>query len=403
MAKKALPLTIRNRVKELRMVKASELSPHPQNWRRHPSFQQSVMRDVLAEIGFAGAVLARETPEGLQIIDGHLRAEVTGNQEVPVLVLDVNEAEAKKLLATFDPIGALAEAGNDALINLLSELQIESKAVNDMLAELVDANSQVTKGLTDDDEIPEQVETVCKTGDLWQLGEHRLLCGDATKKEDVDRLMGGEKADMVFTDPPYGINLDTDWSKAKSNLDFVREKHTQSAGNRYDKVIGDDASFDPTFILNGFDCKEVFLWGADYYYGFLPVGGLFVWDKRLEESADKMFGSCFELCWSKFKHKRSIVRVKWAGIFGTEKEPDRNKGRLHPTQKPVELSVWFIEKYSKVKQSVIDLFGGSGSTLIACEKLNRRCFMMEIDEHYCDVIIQRWQDFTGQKAVLCPS
>jgi len=114
-----------------------------------------------------------------------------------------------------------------------------------------------------------------------------------------------------------------------------------------------------------------------------------------------MYGSCFELCWSKAKHKRDIVRIKWAGVFGTEKEFD--KKRHHPTQKPIKLSSWFIDKYSKEKQNIVDIYGGSGSTLIACEQLERNCFIMELDPEYCQVIIDRWEKFTGQKAELIES
>ncbi len=111
-----------------------------------------------------------------------------------------------------------------------------------------------------------------------------------------------------------------------------------------------------------------------------------------------MFGSNFELCWSKAKHKRQVVPVLWKGIFGLSEEDV--KKRVHPTQKPVELCIWFLDKFSKTKDIVVDIFGGSGSTLIACEKLGRKCRMMEIDEHYCDVIIRRWEDYTGKKAEL---
>jgi site-specific DNA-methyltransferase (adenine-specific) len=239
--------------------------------------------------------------------------------------------------------------------------------------------------------------------------KHRLLCGDSTVITDVERLMQGEKADMVFTDPPYGMNLNTDWSSAKSNLKFYKEKGCQGQGNKYDKVIGDSVEYDPSFIISYFDkANDIFLWGGDYYAKRLDGGSWFVWDKRSNEGtdtekvsqSDKMFGSCFELCWSKNRHKREIARVKWAGIFGTEKEPDKDKSRKHPTQKPVELCIWFIDKFSKTNNIIADLFLGSGSTLIACEKLSRRCYGMEIDEHYCDVIIKRWEDFTGKKAEL---
>lgn len=110
-----------------------------------------------------------------------------------------------------------------------------------------------------------------------------------------------------------------------------------------------------------------------------------------------MFGSCFELCWSKQKHKRDIARIKWAGVFGIEQEFDHK--RHHPTQKPIKLAGWFLNRYSDPDDNVIDLFGGSGSTLIACEQLGRRCYMMEYDPYYVDIIIDRWENFTGRKAV----
>lgn len=262
-----------------------------------------------------------------------------------------------------------------------------------------------------EDEVPKTVETRCKLGDIWQLGEHRLMCGDSTSVTDVEKLMNGEKADMVFTDPPYGMGLNTDWSGAKSNLKFYKEKGCQGTGNKYEQGLVDE--FTPEIISNLFSCfgyvKEIFLFGADYYAELLPnknEGSWIVWDKRSNDGtneeyinqSDKMFGSCFELCWSKNKHRREIARVKWAGIFGKEKEFD--KKRCHPTQKPSALVQWFLDRYSKDNQSIVDLFGGSGSTLIACEQLNRKCFMMELDEKYCDVIIQRWENLTGKKAEL---
>ena len=133
-------------------------------------------------------------------------------------------------------------------------------------------------------------------------------------------------------------------------------------------------------------------------------GSWIVWDKRangnddIEQDylSDKMYGSCFELCWSKTKHKRDIARIKWASIFGKEQEFDHK--RHHPTQKPIKLSQWFLEKYSKENDNILDLFGGSGSTLIACEQLNRKCYMMELDEYFTQVIISRWEKLTGKKA-----
>ena len=203
------------------------------------------------------------------------------------------------------------------------------------------------------------------------------------------------------------MNLDTDFSGMKNKLDFAKEKGF-TGGKKYEQGIVDD--FNPKMIdlILSLNVKETFLWGADYFAELLPNkndGSWIVWDKRangnddIEEdySSDKMYGSCFELCWSKNKHKRDIARVKWAGVFGTEQEFDHK--RYHPTQKPIKLCEWFIKRYSDDNNSILDLFGGSGSTLIACEQLNRKCYMMELDPHYIDVIIQRWENLTGEKAV----
>ena len=261
----------------------------------------------------------------------------------------------------------------------------------------------------------EDMEVNVKEGDLFKLGEHYLLCGDSTVEANVKKLMQGAKADMVFTDPPYGMNLDTDWSGAKSKSKFYQEKGCKGQGSTYKKVIGDNDDFTPQLIETVFDnfdyCDEIFLWGADYYAEFLPnknEGSWIVWDKRSNEDTqeeyvkqtDKMFGSCFELCWSKNKHRREIARVKWAGIYGTETEFDMS--RHHPTQKPIKLSEWFILKFSKDYQTIVDLYGGAGSTLLACEQLNRQCYMMELDPYYCQVIINRWEEYTGRKAEKLP-
>jgi len=246
-----------------------------------------------------------------------------------------------------------------------------------------------------DDEVPEApVEPISKTGDIWLLGRHRVMCGDSTKIEDVEKLMDGKKADMVFTDPPYGMNLDT----GMSNITNPKDKLINKKKN-YDTVIGDNADYDPSHLFEMFpDVKEMFLWGADYYAERIKDknnGSFFVWDKRagLEEVEYSL--SSFELCWSKQKHRRDIIRVKWFGLAGTETQDIRN--RVHPTQKPIEVCSWFIDKFSKVDEIIIDLFLGSGSTLIACEQTNRICYGMEIDPKYVDVIRKRYAKFIGKE------
>lgn len=242
---------------------------------------------------------------------------------------------------------------------------------------------------------PEKLKPRVKPGEIWQLGEHRLMCGDSTNKDDVIRLMKGEKVDMVFTDPPYGMNLNTDYSKMKGN---------GRKGKKYDRVVGDNEDFSPDLINTIFEnfgyCNEIFLWGVDYYFDLIQNfkdGNLIVWDKTLKENGDAGYNSEFELLWTKNKHKKEVIHFNWFRFFGLTSQDV--KTRIHPTQKPLEVICPFLEKYSKEKSIIVDIYGGSGSTLIACEQLNRKCYMMELTEHYCDVIINRWETLTGRKAV----
>lgn len=230
------------------------------------------------------------------------------------------------------------------------------------------------------------------------------MCGDSTDAKAVGKLMDGVKADLVLSDPPYGMNLDTDFSTIKGSLKSIGRKH-HTEGNKYNQVIGDHEDFKPELIKTFFDnfgyCKEVFLFGADYFAEILPNkndGSWLVWDKRKESQADAI-GSEFELIWSKRKHKRRMLRHDWFGFLSSENGKDA-RNRVHPTQKPITLLCDIINQWGKDAEIVADLYGGSGSTLIACEQLNRRCYMMELDPHYCDVIIDRWEQLTGEKAVL---
>lgn len=245
-----------------------------------------------------------------------------------------------------------------------------------------------------DDEVPETpTDPQSKLGDLYELGEHRVLCGDSTKIEDVERLMDGKKADMVFTDPPYGMKLNADYSGMKG----------WHQGKKYDNVIGDHADFNNDFINNIFsvfkDTKEKFLWGADYYVDLLPdfgkTGAWIVWDKRVDESKDKMYGSGFEMLWSQEKHQRRLLRGQWAGFMGDAEA----RNRVHPTQKPTKILVEIMQEYCSSGEIVADLFLGSGSTLIAAEKTGRICYGMELDPKYIDVIISRYVEFTGNNKI----
>lgn len=338
--------------------------------------------------------------ENNRILGGHQRVKAllaNGEKEVNVKVVEGLSEEEKREFVIRDNIQN-GEWDFDVLANEWDDLPLDDWGIELPIA---DIEEEIVE-----DEAPEPpAEPKSKFGEIYQLGEHRLMCGDSTDVEQVAVLMGGEKADIVFTDPPYGMNLDTDFSGMKSEI-----FKGGIGGKKYEQGIVDD--FDPQMVSAIFDSfdyvDEIFMWGADYYAQYIPKrndGSWFVWDKRsnnnddveADESSDKQYGSCFELCWSKKHHKRELARVKWAGIFGMYGEDSK---RFHPTQKPVALSQWFLRKFSKEEDKVVDLYGGSGSTLIACEQLGRKCYMMELDPHYVDVIIERWENLTGKKAKL---
>ena len=369
-------------------VPASDLRPNPRNWRTHPAAQADALRGVLAEVGFAGAELARRLEDGtLMLIDGHLRAEVSGTNPIPVLVLDVNEAEADKLLATFDPLGAMAEADVVKLNELLHDVETGSQALADMLTELAEEHGVLDglggSGEVVEDEVPEPpVDPITKPGDLWLLGEHRLLCGDSTKADDVARLMGSETVECIVSDPPYGIQLDRKLPETKGKVD--RRK------------INGDADLRCAKSLFAMIDKPAVIWGANCFPELLPHRGRWIcWDKRLEENADRMLGSPFELAWTNRESGfDKIIRCLHGGVVNA----DGGK-RHHPTQKPVKV---FSEclNYIGCRISAFDPFLGSGTTLIAAEQLGRKCYGMEISPQYCDVIVKRWETLTGKKAVL---
>lgn len=242
-----------------------------------------------------------------------------------------------------------------------------------------------------EDEVPEEVETRAKLGDIWQLGEHRLMCGDSTSITDVEKLMNGEKADMVFTDPPYGISVVG--SNGKVGADNLAKNGV------YMQVKGDETTettenFYNTCISLGLN--KFIIWGGNYFVNFLPFSdGWVIWDKRGDMASNNFADG--EMAWCSFHTPVRIYKQIWSGMI---KEGEHEK-RVHPTQKPVRVLTDILKDFSKEKDTIFDGFGGSGSTLLACEQTNRKCLMMEYEPHYVDVIITRWENLTGKKAVLC--
>jgi len=372
---------VNNKNMEIINVPIDQLKFAEYNPRQASEKEVKDLKNSLEEFGFAEPIVVNSAPERKNvIIGGHFRTKVAkelGWKEIPVVYINIPDIKKEQEL-NLRLNKNLGSWDLDMLTNIDEELLNKVGFTSEELDKIF--NLDIGKDIDEVPEPPEEPKS--KLGEIYQLGDHRLMCGDSTKKEDVERLMGGEKADMVFCDPPYGIDLDTDYSGIMNR------------GKKYNKVIGDAEKWDFN-KANWFDIKEQFWWGADNYRKTLPEeGSWFVWDKQISDHDGRSHtGNLFELCWSKNKHRGEIIKVPYFRFYGMD-----TKERLHPTQKPVKLAEWFIEKFSKRGQNIIDLFGGSGSTLIACEQLNRKCFMMEIDPKYTDVIIERWEKFTGLKA-----
>lgn len=393
-------------------VAIESLIPDPANERDHGEKNLAAIKGSLAKFGQVEP-LVLNSRNGV-LIGGHGRLmamKALGMTKADVVKVDLDNTQAAALRIALNRTAEIAEWNIDALQDTLRGLQADQFDLEGIGFDADDLAIFLPEpevaGLTDEDEVPENVETRCKPGDLWQLGNHRLLCGDSTNIQHVERLMGGEKADMVFTDPPYGMNLDTDWSKGMRLAGGKPKKGAHSSmghkGKKHAHVIGDHNDFSPDLIhsIIAIDCEETFIWGADYFAEHLSdknSGSWVVWDKRYAKEGpikQAMYNSEFELCWSRKKHQRLICRMVHSGICSVE-----NDKRVHPTQKPVKLAEWFFENWGDGKSNIIDLFLGSGSTLIACEKTNRKCYGMEIDPKYCDVILSRWEKFTGKTATL---
>jgi DNA modification methylase len=385
------------------MTSIKDLKSDHKNARKRTDRSAKLIAESLQRYGAARSIVIDEDNRilaGNGTIEG---AKAAGIKNIRVIETDGTEIIAvKRTGLTEDEKIGLALADNrtsdlsdwdkDMLQQLSEEHEIAPWFDADDLAEILGTVEQLpTEGLTDADDVPEAPEEpITKPSDLWILGNHRLLCGDSTDVLAVERLMDGQKADFVYMDPPYGMKLDTDYSQNN-------KKQSQFKGNSYKEVEGDFEDYDPRFLIQFFkDAREQFWWGADYYCQTLSKDGSWVvWDKR-NETTDEVQGAAFELCWSINKHHKLVYRHLWCGYTARE----RSESRAHPTQKPVAMAEWFFDRWGKKNDVVVDLYAGSGTTLIACEKTARHCRTMELDPAYCDVIIKRWEDFTGKKAIL---
>lgn len=397
---------------QIEQIDIESLLPYARNSRTHSDEQTAQIAASIKEFGFTNPVLIDNAN---QIIAGHgrvLAARKLQLKVVPCIRLGYLTETQKKAYVIADNKLALNSGWDDEMLALeIAELKDEDFDIDllgftdDELAGLAEQIVDEVEGLTDEDEVPEvPEEPVTRLGDIWKLGRHRLMCGDSTSIDAVDTLMQGGKADMVFTDPPYNIA-----SENKGVAANVSAAHKTLMESEWDMEF--DFADVQGCILSAI-AKDATVYVCTSHH---LAGAIWSWMK--EWAAHSSW-----CAWSKPNPMPSLMKRHWTWnselicyatrgkhIFNFPSEGHAlstwtitkvNGKSGHPTEKPVSVPEHAITHSSKPGQTVLDLFGGSGSTLIACEKTNRQARLMELDPKYCDVIVKRWEDFTGKKAEL---
>lgn len=388
---------------------AVTLTPNPKNANKHTDQQIKLLAKLMKFQGWRHPVIVSNLSG--YIVAGHARlaaAKLNGWDQIPVDFQDFeNEAQEYAFLVSDNTIAELADtdlsAVNRDVMDLGPDFDLDLLGIPDFVIEPADKLDPQC----DEDDVPEYVEPKAKLGDIYKLGNHRLMCGDSTSIDAVEKLMEGQKADMVFTDPPYGVSYTKKTKEIFKSEEYTEIKNDDKSGDELKDffrdlfstlvcVIHDKSSYyicspqggDSEMMMMmmrecGMKCRHQIIWvkdspvfsmgRLDYDYKHEPI--LYGWVKSHE-----------------FKRNGSQDKSVW--------EFKRTENKLHPTMKPVELIENAILNSTSTGEKVIDVCGGSGSTLIACEKTNRKCFMMELDPKYVDVIVARWEKYTGKKAVL---
>lgn len=349
----------------IEFVAVGDLKPYDRNAKKHDAKQIKNVAESIKQFGFAQPIVIDKDNN---VIIGHCRLLASKKlkmEKVPCVKMENLDDDQVQKLRLLD--------------NKLNESEWDIDLLIDDIPALDFSDFDIDWGLPEDngdadvkeDNVPDDVPARCTLGDVWQLGNHRLICGDSTCIDNIIKLTDGQKIDMVMTDPPYGINA---------------EKMTMGSGAKefYRGKDWDSERPDVSFILSLAD--NVCIWGGNYFTDVLPISNdWLVWHKKNDGLS---FSEC-ELAWTNFGRNVRHISHHWG-----------NEKKLHVTMKPVEVIAWAIQQSKEKAETVLDVFGGSGSTLIACEQMNRKCFICELDPHYCDVIIQRWENLTGKKAEL---
>lgn len=393
----------------------ADLIPYARNSRTHNEEQIAQIMASIKEFGFTNPILIGSDNV---IIAGHgrlLAAQRLGLTKVPVICLpDLTETQRKALVIADNKIALNAGWNEEMLALEMKELEESDFNLDilgfseDELKELENFGESQTEAKSEEDEIPEApVEPITKRGDVWILGEHRLMCGDTTMFDDVRKLMRDDCAAMIFTDPPYNVNYG---STMKDSIRY----HAGTLGGR--KIMNDNLGDGfPQFLTDSLSNLLMFCQGAAYvcmssselhtlYSAFIAAGGkwstFIIWAKNTFTLGRADYQRQYEPILYGWNADKSHY---WCGDRDQSDVWEYNKpvkNDLHPTMKPVELVERAVLNSSKSGDIVLDGFGGSGSTLIACEKNNRKARLIELDPKFCDVIVKRWEEYTGRKAEL---
>lgn len=407
---------------EYKRISTESLIPYSMNSRVHSDAQVEQLVDSIREFGFTNPILIDSANN---VIAGHCRiaaAKKIGINELPCIVIDgLTEDQKRAYIIADNKLALNASWDFDILLSEVRALQDSSfdiELTGFSLEEIADLMPEIeNKGLCDADDVPD-IDDAPKTkaGDIWILGDHRLMCGNSKEITHIEMLMDNKKADMVFTDPPYNTGMTSQSQKGsggfwKGNNGSTRLSHIFDDCYTPEEWQDFMASFMASYwMLTKENCVLYICLDWRRNHELIPhienVGfkrsNLIVWDKMVHG-----LGSDY-----KYTHEFINVCKKGKPALDTHQGDDREYSDVwhiqrkmgrdedHATKKPIELVERALRHASKRDDLVVDLFGGSGSTLIACEKTNRKCFMMEIMPSYCDVIIKRWQKFTGKDAIL---
>lgn len=368
-----------------------ELIPYAQN----PRCNDEAVDAVASSIASFGFNVPCVIDSHNVLITGHTRlkaAKKLGLKTVPCICADsLTPAQVKAYRLADNKVSELASWD-------MSLLESELAQLDDLQFDMTPFGfDEISDELNDDSdsddapEVSESEDTRVHRGEVWQLGRHRLMCGDATSYDDVITLTQGESIDLCLTDPPYGISV-VGTDKTVGNKDFGICKH-----GAYRPIISDDSTdtAQNAYLVVKEIADRLILWGGNYFLDFLPPSDSWlIWDKRCDSGIVNTYADG-EMAWCSFHTPVRIYHQLWNGMI---REGEHDK-RVHPTQKPIKMLSDILRDFTEAQSKVLDVFGGSGSTLIACEQTDRQCYIMELDPHYCDVIIKRWETETGLEAV----